>query len=67
MVPAGTPPETIAIIHRAALTALNKLNKRLNELAYIPVGSRPDEYAAYIKAEIQKVATIYHRLGLTPN
>lgn len=67
MVPAGTPPETIAIIHRAALTALNKLNKRLNELAYIPVGSRPDEYAAYIKAEIQKVETIYRRLGLTPN
>jgi tripartite-type tricarboxylate transporter receptor subunit TctC len=67
MVPAGTPPETIAIIHRAALTTLNKLNKRLNELAYIPVGNRPDEYATYIKAEIQKVETIYKRLGLTPN
>lgn len=67
MVPTGTPPETIAIIHRAALTALNKLQKRLHELAYIPVGSRPDEYAAYIKAEIQKVAATYQRLGLTPN
>lgn len=67
MVPAGTPPEIIAIVHRAALTALNKLNKRLNELAYIPVGNRPDEYAAYIKAEIRKVETIYRRLGLTPN
>lgn len=67
MVPAGTPPETIAIIHRAALSALNKLSKRLNDLAYTPVGSRPDEYGAYVRAQIQNVTAIYQRLGLTPN
>jgi tripartite-type tricarboxylate transporter receptor subunit TctC len=67
VVPAGTPPDTIAIIHRAAITTLTKLNKRLNDLAYIPGGNRPEEYAAQIKADIQKVTNIYHRLGLAPN
>jgi tripartite-type tricarboxylate transporter receptor subunit TctC len=63
---AGTPPDIIAVINRAALTALAKLNKRLLEIAYIPVANRLDEYAAYLKVEILKVASIYQRLGLTP-
>ena len=67
LVPAATPPETVAAINRAAVTALKRVTKRLNELAYIPVGSRPDEYAAYIKAEMQKVARIYERLALKPS
>jgi tripartite-type tricarboxylate transporter receptor subunit TctC len=67
MVPAGTPPDTIAIIHRAAIATLTKLNKRLNDIAYIPGGNRPEEYGAQIKADILKVSNIYHRLGLTPN
>jgi tripartite-type tricarboxylate transporter receptor subunit TctC len=67
MAPAGTPPEIIAVINRAALAALTRLNKRLLDIAYIPVGNRPDEYAAYLKVEVQKVAAIYQRLGLTPN
>lgn len=66
LVPAGTPPETIAAIHRAAAAALKKLDKRLNDLAYLPVGSRPDEYGAYIRAEMHKVASIYKRLGIAP-
>ncbi len=67
VVPAGTPNEIIAAIHRAAVAALTKLNKRLNELAYIPVGNRPEEFAASIKADVQKVSAIYQRLGLKPN
>jgi tripartite-type tricarboxylate transporter receptor subunit TctC len=67
LAPAGTPPEIITVINRAALSALNKLHKRLLDIAYIPVGNRPEEYGAYLKTEIQKVAAIYQRLGLTPN
>lgn len=67
LVPAGTPPEIVATIHRAALVALKRVAGRLNELADIPVGSRPEEYAAYIKSEMQKVAQIYKRLALPPS
>ncbi len=67
VVPAATPPEIIGAIHRASGQALQRANKRLAELAYIPVGNRPDEYAAYIKSEMQKYASTYKRLGLTPN
>ncbi len=67
LVPAGTPSENIAVLHRAAISALGKLNKRLNDLAYIPNGNKPEEYAAQIKLDIQKVSAIYQRLGLRPN
>lgn len=67
LVPAGTPPENIAVLHRAAVAALGRLNRRLNDLAYIPNGNRPEEYAAQIRADVQKVAAIYQRLGLKPN
>ena len=67
LVPAGTPSENIAVLHRAAISALGKLNKRLNDLAYIPNGNKPEEYAAQIKLDVQKVSAIYQRLGLRPN
>jgi len=66
MVPAGTPGEIAAAIQRSAQTVLGKLNKRLGELAYIPVGSQPDEYAAFLADEIKNTAQICQRLGLKP-
>lgn len=67
VVPAGTPPETVSAIHRAALAALKKLDKRLTDLAYIPGGNKPEEFAAQIKSDVQRVSGIYRRLGIQPN
>ena len=66
MAPVRTPRATLATIHRAALSALNKpeMNKRLSELGYIAVGDRPEEFAAYIKSEIEKLAKVVRELNL---
>lgn len=66
LVPARTPPQIVAAVHRGVLSALNSQQKRLADLAYIPVGSKPDEYAAHIRSQIQNVASTYKRLGLSP-
>ena len=67
MVPAKTPKEIIATIHGAALAALNNpgVNKRLNDLGYVPLGNTPEEFAAVIKSEIAKLGTLLRRLGVT--
>ena len=67
MVPAKTPQETIAIIHAAAVKVLNDQNviRRLNELGYIPVGDRPEEFGAYIKSEIATLGKILRKSSVT--
>jgi tripartite-type tricarboxylate transporter receptor subunit TctC len=60
VVPAKVPKETITIIHNAAVSALNNpgLSKRLGELGYVSIGDQPEEFAAHIKSEIEKLAKI---------
>lgn len=57
-VPAKTPKEIITVIHNAAVSALNNpgLSKRFAELGYVSIGDQPDEFAAHIKSEIDKLA-----------
>jgi tripartite-type tricarboxylate transporter receptor subunit TctC len=38
--------------------------KRLDDLGYIPVGNRPEEIGAYMKAEIDKYAKLITQIGL---
>ncbi len=54
MVPAATPKQTVAKIHSAVISVLEKpdVRKRLNALGYIPGNDRPEEFAALIKSEI---------------
>ncbi len=67
MVPAKTPPETIAAIRSAAIAVLNNPNvsRRLNDLGYVPVGDQPEEFAAHLKSEIDKLGKILRQLGVT--
>lgn len=60
MVPVKTPKETIAIIRNAALTALKnpETSKRLSDLGYIPIGDKPEEFAAHIRSEIDALAKL---------
>jgi tripartite-type tricarboxylate transporter receptor subunit TctC len=63
--PAGTPPEVIDALHRAAITALNdpETRKALIGLGVDVVGSSPQEFAAYIKSEIPKWSAVVQAAG----
>jgi tripartite-type tricarboxylate transporter receptor subunit TctC len=65
VVPAKTPREVIAVVRQAAARALadTALNKRLTDLGYLVVGDQPDEFGAFIKAEIATLAKIIQQTG----
>lgn len=69
LVPVKTPREIIATLHNATVKALNRpeVSKRLSELGYAHVGSEPHELAAYMNAEIQKMAKLIRENNLSAN
>ncbi len=54
--PAATPPAVIAKLHKAAVDALQsaEVKDKLAPQGAILVGNTPDEFAAYIRSEIDK-------------
>jgi tripartite-type tricarboxylate transporter receptor subunit TctC len=66
MVPAKTPGEMVETVHKAAVAVLGRpeISKRLEDLGYLVVASRPDAMQAYVKAEIDKYATIIRQVGM---
>ena len=68
MVPAKTPGGIVDSLHKAVISALNQpdVSKRLNDLGFLVVGSRPEELAAYVKSEIDKYAKLIRQIGLPP-
>jgi tripartite-type tricarboxylate transporter receptor subunit TctC len=67
MVPARTPRATLAALHGATVSVLKKPDvvKRLNDLGYVIVGDRPEEFATHIKAEIAVMAKLVKALRLS--
>jgi tripartite-type tricarboxylate transporter receptor subunit TctC len=67
MLPVQTPKNIQAAVRNAALAALNapEINKRLIEMAFIPVGDTPAEFAAYIKSEIGTYGKLVQALKIT--
>jgi tripartite-type tricarboxylate transporter receptor subunit TctC len=65
--PAKTPRDIVARLHRATVEALNDpaVRKSLNDLGVDIVGNTPEEFAAYIKAEIPKWTAIVRASGAT--
>jgi tripartite-type tricarboxylate transporter receptor subunit TctC len=65
--PARVPKEVIATLHRATVEALADaaVRKSLGDLGVDIVGSTPEEFAAYIKAEIPKWTAIVKASGAT--
>lgn len=65
LVPVKTPKETIAKIRTAALAALKNpdVAKRLTALGYVIVADKPEELAAHIRSEIDKLGQIIKRTG----
>jgi len=60
LVPAKTPTNIVAAIHSAVTKVLNDpaVRKRLADMGYIPVGDRPEEFAAHIKSQIESFRPI---------
>jgi tripartite-type tricarboxylate transporter receptor subunit TctC len=63
--PAGAPPQVIATLHDATVKALHdpQVRASLDKLGVDIVGDTPDEFAAYIKAEIPKWTAIVKASG----
>ena len=63
--PAGTPKDVIDTLHRATVAALNDpaMRKSLSDLGVDIVGNSPQEFTAYIKAEIPKWTAVVKASG----
>jgi len=68
LVRAGTPPDVIALLHRevVGIMALPDVRERLATLGYEAVANTPDEFAAWIKAEIPKWAQVVRAADMAP-
>ncbi len=67
MVPAKTPKETIAKIREAAVAALKRpgVIKHIHDLGFTAVGNHPEEFAEYIKSEIERWRKVIRQTGVT--
>jgi len=65
--PVGTPPQVIALLHGAAVKALNDpgVQASLGKLGVDIVGDTPQEFQTYIKSEIPKWTAIVKASGAT--
>ena len=67
VVPAKTPRETIVSLRNAAIASLNRpdIGKRMRDLGLTLIGDQPEEFAQFIKADIEKWRKIVRQRGLT--
>ena len=65
LAPAGTPPEIVSKFNAEIVRILNTpaMKERLAVLGAEPVGNKPEEFAAFIKAEIPKYARVIKASG----
>ncbi len=68
VVPAKAPRETIGVLRNAVLAAYKNpaIAKRTDELGYVQGGNTPEEFAAFIRSEIDKLAKILRQVGAKP-
>ena len=66
VVPAGTPKEIIASLHRmiAAIVALPDIKERLGALGYEPIGSTPEQCNEFFKTETAKWSKVIRASGI---
>jgi tripartite-type tricarboxylate transporter receptor subunit TctC len=66
MVPAATPKEIVARLHRETVKALEAadVRERLGAMGVDAVGTTPAEASAYLKSEIDKYAKVVKAIGL---
>lgn len=69
VVPAKTPRDIVMVIRSAAVKALNDpvIAKRMTDLGYISIGNQPEDFAGFIKSEIDSLGRIVRQTGITAN
>jgi tripartite-type tricarboxylate transporter receptor subunit TctC len=67
VVPSGTPPAIITRLNQAIVKALSipEVKQRILELGADPVGSSPEEFAAFIKKELATWSKVIKEVGIT--
>jgi tripartite-type tricarboxylate transporter receptor subunit TctC len=65
--PAGTPPAVVAKLNKAAAEAMRtpEVKEKLAKLGVTLIGNKPDEFAAYIKSEIEKWSKVVKAAGVS--
>lgn len=65
LAPAGTPPDRVGALWQALVAALEDAETRraLLEQGGTPVGNTPEEFAAFLRAEVPKFAEIVRVSG----
>ena len=66
VVPAGTPKDIIAELHRliVAAVAAPDVKEKLAAMAYVPIGNSPEQCTAFFKAEMAKWGKLIKDAGL---
>src|SRR5205814_3590772 len=66
LVPAGTPREIITLLNReiVKIVAQQDMKERLAALSFDTVANTPEEFAAQIKTELAKWATVIRAAGI---
>src|SRR5262245_5635355 len=67
--PSGTPPAIVAKLNRLAVEAMQspEVKEKLASQGAILSGNTPQEFAAYIKSEIDKWGKVVKAAGIKPN
>src|SRR5262249_12202078 len=67
--PAGTPPAIIAKLNKIAVEAMQSpdVKEKLLSQGAVLSGNKPEEFAAYIKSEIDKWGKVVQAAGIKPN
>jgi len=66
VVPAGTPKEIIAKLHRMIVDSLTQpdVKERLAAMAYVPIANSPEACTEFFKAEMAKWSKVIRDAGL---
>ena len=68
VIPAGTPREIVALLNREInrIITLPDIGNQLAALGYEPVGTTPDDFAAQIKADMEKWGKVIRAANIKP-
>jgi tripartite-type tricarboxylate transporter receptor subunit TctC len=67
-VPAKTPKDIVGILHAAAMTVLKRpdVQKRMQDVGFTPAGEAPEQFAEFLKADIEKWRKVVRQSGIAP-
>ena len=67
--PAATPPDIVAKLNQLAVKAIQDpaVKEKLLSQGATLVGDKPEEFAAYLRSEIDKWAKVVEAAGIKPN